>query len=542
MMKSQQISRRGAELAMMLRNLRGGLVVVLAWSFSLAALAFASGDLRLVEAVKERRKDAVFSLLNQKADVNVPLADGSTALHWAVHWDDFEVVELLIRAGANVNAANAYGVTPLFLACQNRNAAVVEKLLRAGTNANAALVRTAETVLMACARTGSLGAVKLLVAHGAEVNAKETWQGQTALMWAVAERHLEVAPLLVEHGADINARSKSGFTPLLFAARNGDMELIRVLLEMGADVNQAAPEDGPPLVVVAASGHEKAALFLLEKGADPNASDAYGRTALHYAIQKGLANLSFFEYTPYRLPPPNMSELVKALLASGANPNARIAKNYPSHTRAPFRQTNSMSVIGATPLFLAATSGDASLMRVLLASGADPSLGTVANVTPLMVAAGMGRAQDFLEGEEPRQLEAVQLLVELGASINAEMGGAGGGATIVRRTGQTALHAAAFTGSDSIVQFLVDKGASVNATAANGQTPWTIAEAIAPVVNQQGSLRLHKSTADLLLKLGAVPLSVEDIVPVQRGSEYRVDDKGTGKIPYPLNPRAVPSQ
>lgn len=529
---------------MTLRGLRSGLVVVLvlAFSLSLAAPAVASDDLRLVEAVKERRKDAVFSLLNQKADVNVPLADGSTALHWAVHWDDFDVVELLIRAGANVNAANAYGVTPLFLACQNRNAALVEKLSRAGANANAALVRTAETVLMTCTRTGSLGAVKLLLAHGAEVNAKETWRGQTALMWAVSEEHLEVASLLVEHGSDINARSKSGFTPLLFAARNGDLELIRVLLKLGADVNQAAPEDGPPLVVAAASGHEKAALFLLEQGADPNASDAYGRTALHYSIQKGLANLSFVEYTPYRLPPPNISELVKALLARGANPNARIAKNYPSRTRAPFRQTIPMSVVGATPLFLAASSGDASLMRVLLAGGADPGLGTVENVTPLMVAAGMGRVQDFLEGEEPRHLEAVQMLVELEVNINEKMGGEGGGATIVGRTGQTALHAAAFTGSDSIVQFLVGQGADVNAKAADGQTPWTIAEAIAPVVNQLGSLRLHKSTADLLLKLGAEPLTVEDMVPVQRGSRYRVADQETEKISDPLNPRAVPGQ
>ena len=40
-----------------------------------------------------------------------------------------------------------------------------------------------------------------------------------------------------------------------------------------------------------------------------------------------------------------------------------------------------------------------------------------------------------------------------------------------------------------------------------GQTPWSVAEAISPIVNDQGSLRLHKNTSDLLLKLGASPLT-----------------------------------
>ena len=502
---------------------------LLLYVLSVAGLAVASGDLRLADAVEKGDKEAARSLLKQQADVNTPQPDGATALAWAAHWDDLETAELLIRAGANVNAANDYGVTPLSLACTNRSAAMVKKLLEAGANPNLPLLRTGEIPLMTCARTGNVNAVKSLVAHGADVNAKETRRGQTVLMWAVAEKHLEVARALIEHGADVHARSKGGFTPLLFAARQGSVDLARILLAAGAIVNEAAPEDGSVLVVAAASSHEALSLFLLENGADPNAADSFGITALHYAVQKGLSDISFVTYTSYLLPPPNMPELVKALLAAGANPNARIVKDYPPHTRAPFRQTTPMSIVGGTPFFLAAAAGDASLIRVLAAGGADPLMATKENTTPLMVAAGMGRPQDFLEGEERSALEAVKLAVELGADVNA-----------ANVEGQTALHAAAFTGVNTMVQFLVDKGAEVDAKDKTGQTPWSIAEAISPVINRQGELRLHKSTANLLLKLGATPLTASDITPSAYpagGGSDVVDDAETEKVPDPVTPR-----
>src|SRR5262245_7349996 len=106
-------------------------------SLSYARPVSAAGDTRLVDAVKHGKNDAARDLLKQRVDVNVPLPDGTTALHWAVEHSDADMVSALVGAGANTNAETAFGVTPLSLACKNGDAAVVRVLLRSGAKPNA---------------------------------------------------------------------------------------------------------------------------------------------------------------------------------------------------------------------------------------------------------------------------------------------------------------------------------------------------------------------------------------------------------------------
>ncbi len=522
--------------------------------FFVATLAAAEGDLRLVNAAKNRDREAVQSLLQQQVDVNTPQPDGATALAWAAHWNDLETADLLIRAGAGVNAANDYGVTPLALACSKGSAAMVEKLLQAGADPNAAQW-TGVTPLMTCARTGSADAVKSLLARQAGVNAKETRRGQTALMWAAAQKNLEVARLLTEYGADVNAKSHmpggftplqfltygvsrrdpsgpdklepgdvhpdpsssmGGFTALMFAARQGDLDSARLLVDAGANVNASSPDYGSALVVAASSGHEPVALFLLENGADPNVADIWGFAPLHYALADGITAIGM---SRKRIPTDrywlrsNMPELVKSLLEQGVNPNARVAKGFPPFNYAPFARTigNAMPQIrqpGATPFLLAAASFDARLMRLLHSHGADPLLTTDEGTTPLMVAAGMGRLDELTEEEKKMAMEAVKLAVELGGDVDvANVNAAYVNAS--NQDGRTALAAAAYLGANSIIQFLADQGADLEATDRYEQTALSIAQAIPPKIKGNDK-RFHggsprKDTAALLLKLGATP-------------------------------------
>ena len=463
----------------------------------ISSLVAQDRDLRLIEAVQQGNRETLLLLLKEPVDVNVPQGDGATALHWAAHRNDLEVAQLLVGAGANVSAANDYGVTPLSLACTNRSTAMIDKLLEAGADPNSTQW-TGETVLMTCAGTGNVTAVKSLLAHGADPNARETRWEQTALMWALAAKHPAAARSLVEGGADVQARSKAGFTPLIFAAQQGDMDSVRMLLAAGADVNETSLEFGNVLNMASASGHQALSLFFLEKGANPNSRDRNGVTPLHNAVQLGLSTLNGVTYDEfYRVLPPNMPELVKALLAHGAGPNVQITKTEPLGPHA-----GSRGMTGQTPLFLAALSGDAEIIRILADNGADMGLTARGNTTPLMAAAGSirWRWRGTIEKRLGNPLETVEALVALGADVNA-----------TNRQGQTALHSAGFAGEDEIVQFLVDNGAKVDVVDRSGQTSWTMAKGMSPGIGSQGRYGSHPSTAELLVKLGAVPRLLEAI-------------------------------
>ena len=108
---------------------------------------------------------------------------------------------------------------------------------------------------------------------------------------------------------------------------------------------------------------------------------------------------------------------------------------------------------GATPLLRAALCGDLTVVRLLLAHGADPSIPTFDHTTPLMAAAGVGWADGTMhEYSEEESLEVVKLLLDRGGDVKA-----------ANDHGITALHGAAFKGANKAVQLLVDRGADLAA-------------------------------------------------------------------------------
>ncbi len=431
----------------------------------------------LADAAEKSDRTAIRTLLKQHADVNASQADGMAALHWAAHLDDLETARLLVKADADVKATNNFGVTPLSLACENGNTELVELLLTAGADANTTL-RGGETVLMTAARTGKLGPVKALLARGAKVDAKEK-RGQTALMWAAAEGHAPVVELLLKAGADFRtALPDSGFTPLFFAAREGRAEVVRVLLKAGADVNETMQPRKPSgknpgkgtsaLILAVENGHFELAMALFDAGADPN-DQRSGFTPLHVMTWVRKPQRGEDEGAPPPLGSGNMSsvQFIKTLVAHRADVNARLktGKGGPGL----------WNKVGATPFLMASATADIVFMRLLLELGADPKLGNVDNCTPLMVACGIGvgsSAANENAGTEPEILEAAQLLIDLGAEVNA-----------VDANGETAMHGAAYKNLPKVIQFLADKGAKIeiwNQKNKYGWTPLMIAEGHRP--------------------------------------------------------------
>lgn len=449
---------------------------VIAMSFLVALLSiasFAAAASDVADAAMKRNGEALRSLLQQKADVNAPQADGTTALHWAARWDDLEMAGALIRAGANARAANRSGATPMFLATLNGSAAMIETLLKAGADPNTPVLSRGETALMMAARTGKRDAVKMLVDHGARLNVTENLRGTTALMWAAEQGHAAVVQFLLDNGANLGAESKiltpirrgglgfarpgrdgkipaadpmGALTALLFAARQGALDVVRVLVAAGADVHQTSVDGSSPLLVAAQNGHYEIARFLLDHGANPNQANRNGWTPLYLAVTNRNALTT-------AVPAPSAEgvlDFIKMLLDGGADPNHRIKAETEVH------QANTslwLKEAGATPLLRAALCGDLTVVRLLLAYGADPLIGTFDNTTPLMVASGVGWADGFtFEYSEDQTLELVKLLLDTGAGVND-----------ANEDGITALHGAAYKGANNVVQLLVDRGADLAA-------------------------------------------------------------------------------
>src|SRR5690606_35786427 len=96
-----------------------------------AGSVLAAGDPPLVDAARNGDRAAVRALLGNGADPNAAAPDGSTPVHWAVHRDDLEMLDVLLDAGARPDTLTRYTVAPLTLAAQNGSAALIERLLDA---------------------------------------------------------------------------------------------------------------------------------------------------------------------------------------------------------------------------------------------------------------------------------------------------------------------------------------------------------------------------------------------------------------------------
>jgi ankyrin repeat protein len=398
-------------------------------------------------------------------------ADGATALQVATFEGDVAEVKRLLKAGADVRKPNGYGVVPMQLAADIASTELIAVLLKAGADPESPNA-DGETALHRVARAGNVEAAKLLLDAGAKVDPRENFGGQTPLMWAVARRHPGMVGLLAAKGADVNARStirdyqrvvtaesrakaldRGGLTPLLYAARENCVDCVDILLKHGADLNLGDPSEVVPLSVAMLNANWDIARRLVEAGADVNQWDWFGRSPLHVAIgNMHTANNA----NPLDNDRPNQAsgrDLVKLLVARGANPNQQQHFGASGLEGAADR--------GLTPFLVACGTGDLEVVKLLLANGANPRLATADARGPIIMAVS-GRG-----ARGAARVDLLKLLAAAGADVNlvARVH------FLARTRGGSALHYVVRSGGNpELIQALLDLGQNINAIDEDGLT------------------------------------------------------------------------
>ncbi|KAG8133164.1 hypothetical protein E2320_010987 [Naja naja] len=318
------------------------------------------------------------------------------------------------------------------------------------------------TGLQFAAAGGHEELVGFLLRRGASVQSRNHC-GWSPLMQAARFGHLNVARILLENGADLNAQNKLGASVLTIASRGGHISVIKLLLESGAYVDSYdhlsvtldnSKEEMPavtPLMTAVQHGHEAVVHLLLDWGADCNYSvKTMGWTPLMLAAVSGRVSLA------------------QQLMNKGANPDhLNILHKTPYEISVDFKHEDMMDYLAPLTtvrpqtdkqkkqpdIFHALKMGNFQLVKEIIDE--DPAQSNVINddgASPLMIAAVTG------------QMPLIQLLVSRNVDIDKQDS----------VHGWTALMQATYHGNKEVVKYLLNQGADVNLRAKNGYTAFDL--------------------------------------------------------------------
>jgi ankyrin repeat protein len=458
-------------------------------------------------------------LLALGAAINAQDKYGYTPLHIAVETGHSYLAKLLLDLGADTSIRTHTGKCVLYMAVEQGNVSMLDLLTKGYASADSRYSQNS-TLLHVAARQKDTAIMKKLLAFSIPVYACDE-AGNTALHLAIQAGNWAHVALLLKAGADLYKVNQEGLDVIALASKVGGLPYVQRLCKLWPDLvhrlgnhgqsqvylYQAIKEDNLPLVA-----------HLIACGVDINTKDAFGRTALHTAIELGeitatkqLVNLGAtyklkdkagfnalcLALRHYRVNQVLGEQLVSILgvALDKANSNGY----YLLHQAAIEGDIKLVEALldigmdkdleddeGCTPLHWAAELGHKALVEFLLQKGADPNRSTIQRHTPLHWAARSGN------------LEIVSLLLDRGAdtyattlngSIPLHWAADSGKLAVVRlfldkgvnpnqatNLGYTALHFAAGTGDVAIVKLLLERGAEPNKRDNYGDTPlrWAV--------------------------------------------------------------------
>jgi len=491
---------------MRIRNVVASCVAVLAPAIYLVVsnAVLNAANAPVADAAMQGDKAAVLSLIKQKADVNIPQADGATAIQWAAYRNDLDLADALIAAGADVKKPNRDGATALRLAAINGSAPMIQRLLKAGADANETSPN-GETALMFASRNGNPEAVKALLDAKADVNAKEKLRGTTPLMWAAEQAHPEAIKLLLASGADYKAASSFD--------TKGNRAYLAPTVRQRAESAQGAGGFGQGKQGKQGGGRGQAKQGKQAKAADGTTAAEEDQVA---ALDAAAAEFAFGRtrdtdgggITPLVFATrQNCLECVKELLAAGAD-------------------VNQVTHYGWTPLLTATQNRHYKIGEYLLEHGANPNIKNNGGWSPLYLATDN---RNIESGDYPVRkpdmdhLDFIKLLLAKNADVNVRVCGTQSTATTctgdstetrtnftmqwLNEDGATPFLRAAQSSDVELMKLLLAKGADPKIMTARNVTALAVASGIAWVegVTYETSREQNVETVKMLLDLGIDP-------------------------------------
>uniref|UniRef100_H2XNJ6 Uncharacterized protein n=1 Tax=Ciona intestinalis TaxID=7719 RepID=H2XNJ6_CIOIN len=226
--------------------------------------------------------------------------DRETLLEINLQKQKIKRVKQLLSKGANPdNYSEDYKCSLLSIAISQRNEAMVRIMLKAGASTNQNIWHSQhdckpssyEYPLHIAVFQGSMGIIKALVEHGANVDIGQDSTIGTPLHQAAKQGHKEVTAYLLSKNADIIAIDRNLNTPLHTAALYGYEAVAKVLLLKRAPVNAKNSNLSTPLHCAASAGAFSVTKLLLEHGASVSLRDFANKTPLDLAKNESIRNL-----------------------------------------------------------------------------------------------------------------------------------------------------------------------------------------------------------------------------------------------------------
>lgn len=376
-------------------------------------------------------------------NMSLRMSDGQTPLHFAAIYGHSGISQYLLDNGADTKAQDISGATPLHEAVRYGNADIARQLIEKGANVNGqdSLGKTPLLILIPEAKQSEI--YSLLLENGANVNQKDMYGDTILHVCSMSNVSPEILGMFTGAGADINIRNKKGLTPIATSIEHGKSEQVNFFASNGADIHAEDAKKNTPLTSVLRRPDDMYKSLVIKQNA--SSIDSKGNTPLLVALKNN---------APF--------ERIQYIADLDSNVNAR-------------------NMDGESALFVAVEKNNRKAGELLLARNADIFAANTQNISPLR------KSLESQNGSE-------QWLIN-SKTIQARDG-----------SGNTVLHyASEWMLPNDTMNFLIQKGADVNAVNGNGETPLFSA---AKADNADAIVSLVKSGASLRARdnLGSSPL------------------------------------